>query len=72
VARHVRKRHEILTAFLEQLGLKSSAVEAEVEEIEHHLSPGTLSLFGSLVEFWRVHPGRLEEFLEFHRSSDPG
>ena len=72
VARHVRKRHEILTALLEQLGLKSSAVEAEVEEIEHHLSPGTLSLFGSLVEFWREHPGRLEEFLEFHRGCDPG
>lgn len=72
VARHVRKRHEILTALLEQLGLKSSAVEAEVEEIEHHLSPATLSLFGSLVEFWRGHPARLTEFLNFHQDNQPG
>ena len=72
VARHVRKRHEILTAFLEQLGLKASAVQAEVEEIEHHLSPATLALFGSLVGFWRQRPARLEEFLEFHRGDNPG
>jgi Mn-dependent DtxR family transcriptional regulator len=72
VARHVRKRHEILTALLEQLGLKASAVQAEVEEIEHHLSPATLALFGSLVEFWRRQPARLDEFLKFHRGGNPG
>ena len=67
VARHIKERHHTLSALLEQLGLEPATIAAEVEEIEHHLKPATLSAFASLVEFWRAQPERLREFLRFHR-----
>lgn len=67
VARHIKERHRTLSALLEQLGLGSDTIAAEVEDIEHHLKPATLAAFASLVEFWRAHPDRLREFLRFHR-----
>lgn len=72
VARHVRKRHETLTAFFEQLGLESATIAAEVEDIEHHLKPKTLAVFSSLVEFWQERPEQLADFLRFHARNKEG
>lgn len=68
VARHVKARHQTLSRLLALLDLEPAAVEAEVEEIEHHLMPATLAVFTSLVAYWDEHPAQLGEFLQFHRS----
>lgn len=67
VARHIKERHRTISALLEQLGLGSDTIAAEVEDIEHHLKPATLAAFASLVEFWRTQPRQLRDFLRFHR-----
>jgi Mn-dependent DtxR family transcriptional regulator len=63
VAQHIKIRHETLAELLQLLGLSPETVEEEVEMIEHHLRPETLRVFARLVQFWRRHPGRLQEFL---------
>ena len=67
VAQHIRARHKILTEMLEILGLDAATVDQEVEDIEHHLRPQTLTVFSNLVSFWREHPGQLRAFLRYSR-----
>jgi len=43
IARAISERHRILTAFLRLLGVSEEEVESDVEGMEHHLSPSTLS-----------------------------
>jgi Mn-dependent DtxR family transcriptional regulator len=69
VARHIRARHETLTAFLQLLGLDAETVNREVEDIEHHLRPGTLAVLSELVSFWRAHPEQLDAFHRFYRKT---
>jgi Mn-dependent DtxR family transcriptional regulator len=72
VARHIKVRHETLTALLQLVGLPPETVQAEVEVIEHHLKPDTLRVFSRLVRFWRAHPSQLRAFLEFSRRRAAG
>lgn len=65
VAQHVKARHRTLTELLELLGLDAETVNREVEEIEHHLRPQTLTVFSKLVRFWHENPAQLETFLKF-------
>lgn len=65
VAADIRTRHEIITAFLRQLGLESDTIEAEVEDIEHHLKPQTLAALSSLVAYWETHPTALNAYRKF-------
>ena len=62
VAAHIRARHETITAFLRQLGVEAETIEAEVEDIEHHLKPQTLAALSSLVAYWETHPAALEDY----------
>ncbi len=68
IAAQIKVRHEVLSRLLGLLGLPADAVEAEVEEIEHHLRPQTLELLGKLVMYWKSHPQQLEAFLKYARS----
>jgi Mn-dependent DtxR family transcriptional regulator len=65
VARHIKVRHETLAELLQLLGLSPETVEQEVEAIEHHLKPETLSIFSKLVSFWRARPETLKSFLVY-------
>lgn len=65
VAARIKARHEILTALFTQLGLEAKTVEAEVEEIEHHLRPETLEILAKLVDYWQQNPRELQKFLSF-------
>ncbi len=65
VAQHVKARHQILTEFLQLLGLDAEVINREVEDIEHHLRPETLKMFSQLVAFWRAHPAQLKSFRDF-------
>jgi Mn-dependent DtxR family transcriptional regulator len=67
VAHHVKARHNILTDFLEIVGLDSETVDREVEEIEHHLRPETLAVLSQLVNYWREHPRQLQAFKRYAR-----
>ena len=65
VAQHIKTRHQILTEFLELVGLNPETVEREVEDIEHHLRPETLAIFSLLVRYWRANPAELKAFKRF-------
>ncbi len=69
VARHIKARHRTLTELLELLGLDSETVNREVEDIEHHLRPGTLAVLSELVSFWRACPDQLEAFKRYSRGA---
>jgi len=71
VAQHVKARHNILTDFLQTVGLDSQTVEREVEDIEHHLRPETLAVLSKLVRFWREHPNQLHAFKRYARKAPP-
>lgn len=43
------RRHQLLEAFLRQLGVPEKQIEAEVEEMEHHISWETLERIEHLV-----------------------
>jgi Mn-dependent DtxR family transcriptional regulator len=43
IALAVSERHRILTTFLRLMGISEVEVERDVEGMEHHLSPSTLS-----------------------------
>jgi len=40
-----RRRHQIVSAFLRQLGVPEKVAEIDAEGIEHHVSPQTLEVF---------------------------
>lgn len=65
VAAHVKDRHHILTELLGLLGLEPETIEQEVEDIEHHLKPQTLSALSALVGYWRENPAELKAFRKF-------
>ncbi|MBC7772748.1 MAG: manganese-binding transcriptional regulator MntR [Pyrinomonadaceae bacterium] len=50
MADRVRKRHEIVVAFLLALGLSNEAAHVDAEGIEHHVSKETLDAFERFVE----------------------
>ena len=50
LARHSRKRHEIVVAFLLALGVQTETAEVDAEGIEHHVSQETLAC---MLEFTR-------------------
>jgi len=45
MAERVRKRHEVVVAFLLSLGLSAETAHVDAEGIEHHVSAETLSAF---------------------------
>lgn len=45
LAAKAKTRHRTVVAFLEALGISSSAARADAEGIEHHVSPETLAAF---------------------------
>jgi DtxR family transcriptional regulator, manganese transport regulator len=45
LAEESRKRHEIVVAFLQSLGVPEEIAQTDAEGIEHHVSPETLAAF---------------------------
>lgn len=48
IARNIRKRHRILTDFLNLLGVSKDEVERDVEGLEHHLGASSLKAIAAL------------------------
>lgn len=66
LGRRIKERHELLEDFLRLLGVKESDVQRDVEGIEHHVSPGTVTAIEHLVRFLQAHPEIRAAFLN-HR-----
>jgi len=62
VARKIQSRHATLSRFFSLLGLDPETQKADIEGIEHHLSPATLETLADLTEFFEGNPESLREF----------
>ena len=73
--RAMKHRHSMLEDLLHMLELPEEIVHADVEGIEHHVSPQTLREFMSLVSFFRENPDYLKAFVQHRidmRASEDG
>src|SRR5215510_6249594 len=62
VARNIQNRHTTLSRFFSLFGLDAETQRADIEGIEHHLSPATLEMLADLAEFFEQNPDALREF----------
>ncbi|MCL6452476.1 MAG: transcriptional regulator MntR [Alicyclobacillus sp.] len=61
----MKERHHMLEAFLRILGVSEEVIQKDVEGIEHHVSPSTLSSLQALVLFFEDQPQALLDFCRF-------
>ena len=59
LARNITRRHQLLTDFLKLLGLDERVIYHDVEGMEHHISPATLSAIETLTKQLRRRPALL-------------
>ena len=62
VAQNIRQRHATLARFFSLFGLDAATQSADIEGIEHHLSPATVACLADLAEFLERNPKVLEQF----------
>jgi Mn-dependent DtxR family transcriptional regulator len=62
VASTVQERHETLSRFFSVLGLDEATQRRDIEGIEHHLSPATVTVLADLARFLEGNPTVLERF----------
>lgn len=62
VAHRVQSRHETLSRFFSLVGLDAESQRADIEGIEHHLSPATLEMLADLAQFFEANAGALRAF----------
>jgi Mn-dependent DtxR family transcriptional regulator len=62
VARTIQDRHNTLSRFFSLFGLDAETQRADIEGIEHHLSPDTLAMLADLAAFFESQPGTLAAF----------
>ncbi len=62
VARQIQERHATLSRFFSLLGLDTATQQADIEGIEHHLSPDTVSCLADLAAFFEQNPAVLARF----------
>lgn len=59
LARSITRRHQLLTDFLQLLGLDEQVIHHDVEGMEHHLSPPTVRAIEALTRQLRRRPAFL-------------
>ena len=62
VARNIQNRHATLSRFFSLFGLDAETQRADIEGIEHHLSPATLECLADLTRFFTERPATLRSF----------
>jgi Mn-dependent DtxR family transcriptional regulator len=60
LARSIARRHQLLTDFLNLLGLDERVINHDVEGMEHHISPSTLRALETLTIQLRRRPALLK------------
>lgn len=56
LARDIKRRHDVVAAFLRRMGLDEATVHRDTEGVEHHLAPETLDRLAALVAYADAHP----------------
>src|SRR3954470_422573 len=56
LARNIAQRHQLLTDFLQLLGVDDRVIDHDVEGMEHHISPPTLRAIEALTQLLRRRP----------------
>jgi Mn-dependent DtxR family transcriptional regulator len=62
VALTIQHRHATLSRFFSLFGLDAETQRADIEGIEHHLSPDTLAMLADLATFFEASPAALQAF----------
>jgi len=62
VAHRIQDRHATLSRFFSIFGLDAESQTADIEGIEHHLSPATLEMLADLTTFFETNPDALKAF----------
>ena len=60
----------MLADLLRFLGIQEETIQVDVEGIEHHVSPQTLSRLTDLVAFFESYPDYLSAFASFRTERD--
>ena len=68
VATKIQKRHATLSRFFSLFELDAETQKLDIEGIEHHLSPETLSCLSDLAQFLEDNPQILKQFLKSRKS----
>ncbi len=61
-ARNIQNRHATLSRFFSLFGLDAETQRADIEGIEHHLSPATLEMLADLAVFFEQDATTLRAF----------
>ena len=72
VAQRIQQRHATLSRFFSLFGLDAATQQADIEGIEHHLSPATVACLADLAEFFERNPAVLEKFSKSRGKSRRG
>ena len=70
VARKIQNRHATLSRFFSLFGLDAETQRADIEGIEHHLSPATLEMLADLAQFFEESPAVLKAFKKSRQRTD--
>lgn len=62
LARNIARRHQLLTDFLQLLGVDDRVIEHDVEGMEHHISPSTLRAIETLTIQLKRRPALRAQF----------
>jgi Mn-dependent DtxR family transcriptional regulator len=65
LGRLMKQRHKRLEEFLRMLGIGEETIQNDVEGIEHHVSPATMTALTNLVLFFEQYGECLQEFKTF-------
>jgi len=71
VAREIQDRHATLSRFFSLFGLDVETQRADIEGIEHHLSPATLEMLAGLAGFFEKNPATLRAFKKSRARKKP-
>ena len=61
----MKHRHHMLAKLLRMLGIPEAIIQADVEGIEHHVSPQTLEQLSRLVDYFRSDSTRLDSLMRY-------
>lgn len=70
VARKMQNRHATLSRFFSLFGLDAETQRADIEGIEHHLSPAALEMLADLAGFFESHPEALKAIPKIAQADD--
>lgn len=72
VACAVQRRHRVLARFLSLFGIDAETQRQDIEGMEHHLSPATVTLLADLADYFGTDPAAMMKFLGRRKEGEKG